>query len=135
MLSVYHLEHVRAPDVASMDLNILNCCKTQLVCFFFPLTLQTFFFFKLVRYTFVSFHVLVNQIYVETTGDLFVLNCGTTVHGTSAEFLPPLDESSNGPFLPKAQFTSFSHSTLQGWAVMENWLKKSISTWSQGGNG
>lgn len=71
-----------------------------------------------------SFDVFVNQIYVETTGDLFVLN-GDTVHGTSAEFLPPLDEISNGPFLPKAQFTFFfSHSTLQGWAVMENWLKK-----------
>lgn len=61
---------------------------------------------------------------METTRDLFVLNGETTVHGASAEILPPLGEISNGPFLPKAQFTFFSHSTLQGWAVMENWLKK-----------
>lgn len=52
-----------------------------------------------------------------------------------AEFLSPLDEISTGPFLPKAQFTVFPPSTQQGWVVMENWLKKSISTWSQGGNG
>lgn len=106
-----YYQPTEAPDVASIDINILNCCKGS-------------WHFKSVHYTFVSFHVFVNQIYVETTGDLFVLNGETTEHGASAEFLPPLDEISNGPFLPKAQFTFFSHSTLQGWAVMENWLKK-----------
>lgn len=94
------------------------------------------FFFTSVQNTFVSFHVFGNQIYVESTGDVFVLNGETTGPGASAEFLPPLDEISNGPFHPKALFTFFSHGSLQGWAVMENWLeKKSISTWSQGGNG
>lgn len=64
--------------------------------------------------------------------ETYLFDGETTVQGASAESLPPLDEISNGPFLPKAQFTFFSHTTLQGWAVMENWLKKKKKTFPHG---
>lgn len=84
-----------------------------------------------------SFHVFINQIYVETPEDLFVLTGEIAARGASAEFLPPLDEISNGPFLPKAQFPFFltQHSARMGSDGKLAEKKKSISTWSQGGNG
>lgn len=66
--------------------------------------------------TILTFHVFGNQIYVETTRDVSVLNGETKAHGASAEFLPPLDKISDGAFLPKAQFTFFltQHSAGMG---------------------